>query len=303
MNRLQRVCCYAAAAGLACLVAATPEQAAAVSYWEDFESGAANALPSSTGLILEWYGDNDNRSGTLWRTAQDGALFDDPIGADGNKSAVLDNNNHGFSQTFPENDGPTNATMGQVWSTQPGLNKSGTIAFDFYLSPTPDDGFTYVDVRLGHRTDGANFVSTGAPDTFGWFSLRVDRDADTGLDVPKITSNSIPGVGDASVAPLIGETNHVSIEIDNGFHTYTLNGAVIEWDVNGNPVSTLPALPGSGALGVSGMTFVGNFEGAPGTPKGLVYIDNLHVELVPEPTTALLTVLGGFVLLAGRRRT
>ena len=302
MIRLLSACRYAVAAGLVCLATATPDQAAAQTYTQDFEASTVDELPDSTGYLLEWYGDNENRSGVLWRTAQDGAMFDDPIGPDGNKSAVMDNNNHGFGQAFPENDGPTNATMGHVWSTQPGAHRMGFIQYDFYLSPTPAEGFTYIDNRLGHRTDGANFVSTAAADTYAWHALRVDRD-DTGADFARIISNGIPGVGAADAAPLIGATNTLRIDIEPGFLSYTLNGTLINWDVNGNPVSKLPALPGGNQEGVSGMTFVGNFEGAPGTPKGLVYIDNIVVNLTPEPTTGLLGMIGGLGLLARRRRS
>lgn len=310
MTRLLRVGRIAVAAGLVCLATAAPNQAYAVSYAEDFETSTVDELPNASGYLLEWYGDNENRSGFLYRTAQDGAMFDDPIGGDGNKSAVMDNNNHGFSQVFPENDGPTNATMAHFWSDATGAaqNHTGFIQYDFYLSPTPagseadDTIITYIDNRLSHGN--CCFVSTGAGDTYAWHSLRVDKNQETGEDVARITSNSIPGVGDAlNAAPLIGATNTLRIDVTPGFLTYTLNGTLIEWDTPGGAISTLPVLPGSGAAGVSGMTFVGNFQGAPGTAKGLVWIDNIVAELVPEPSSGLLAALSGLVLLASRRRS
>jgi hypothetical protein len=215
---------------------------------------------------------------------------------DGNKSAVLDNNNHGFPQASPINDGPTNATMGFNWTTDPTSFTEGFIQYDFYLEPAPADGLTYVDHRFGYRTDGVNFINTLPTETVGWYSLRVNGD-----QTASIQANGITGVGAASVAPLVGAVNTLKIGITPGFLTYTLNGTLVEWETPIGALATLPWFPG--ATGVSGMTWVGDFQGAPGAPHGLVFIDNILVSPVPEPTGVALWACAGAVAALRRRRS
>lgn len=261
---------------------------------ENYETSTPNMLPNASGFLLSWYGDFNSPAGYLWRTAQDGAIFDDPMGPAGNKSAVLDNNGHGFTQAFPSNDGPTNATMGYNWTPDPTTFTAGHIQYDFYLSPAPEGGITYVDHRFGYRTDRLNFVSTGAADTVGWYSLRATADAGT------IAVNGLPGVGAASVQPLVGAVNTLRVDFTPGFMTYTLNGSLVEWTTPVGPRSLLPWF--SGATGVSGMTWVGDFQATPGAPHGLIFIDNVRVVPIPEPAAGLLLCVAGAAAAIRRRR-
>jgi hypothetical protein len=104
-----------------------------------------------------------------------------------------------------------------------------------------------------------------------------------------------------SEVPLVGATNRVVITIlPNKTHTITLNGEVVEWTTPGGPVTALPWVDPA-ATGVSEMSFVGDFQGAPGSPHGLVWIDNLHVEKIPEPASLALVIPACMLLLHWRR--
>ena len=288
------VCC--AWAGALALLHGAPAPAQVV-LSEDYETSTVDGLPNATAFLLSWYGDFNSPSGFLWRTAQDGAMFSDPIGGPGNKSAALDNNGHGFTQTFPSNDGPTNATMGYKWTADPTTFTRGYIEYDFYLEPAPQDGFTYFDHRFGHREGDLTsvFVSTAPADTTAWYAVRVAGD-----QTASITSNGIPGVGAASVAPLVGAVNHLRVNFTPGFHNYVLNGAPVLWETPAGQLANLPWLPG--ADGVSNMTYVGDFQGTPGNPHGKAFIDNIHVVKVPEPTAAALAGFASVAIFGLRRR-
>jgi hypothetical protein len=237
--------------------------------------------------------------GLLIQTAQDGTPavgnngpFDDPMGAPGNKSAVWDNNNH-----FPGGpDGPTNATMGfgaGVWAASAAQFTNGTIEYDIWLDPAPAQGRTYMEHRVGFGgNDG--FVST-VGDTTARYSI-----LDTGAG-PQITYAGLGNLA-GSPDPVAGAVNHIAVNIlPNRTHTVSVNGTVVTWTTGGGPVTALPWVDPA-STGVNEMTFVTDFQGEPGDPHGLVFIDNVRIANIPEPATASLAIAGAIAIAARRRR-
>jgi hypothetical protein len=268
----------------------------------DFEDSTPGQVP--TGVVTfgccTIYGDPAAPSGLLLQAAQDGALFDDPIGAPGNISAVFDNNNHGFDRTGGTIDGPTNVHMAfdeRVWVTDdPSKFTHGVVAYDIYLDPAPTGGLTFLENRLGFGPVGGSngFIST-VNDTTVRFSLGQNSGGDPFIRYDGF--GNLPG----SEVPLVGATNRVEINIfPNKTHTITLNGEVVEWTTPGGPVTALPWVDPA-ATGVYEMSFVGDFQGLPAQPHGLVWIDNIHVEKIPEPLSIALLVPACMFLLYLRR--
>jgi len=239
--------------------------------------------------------------GLLIQTAQDGAPaagnngpFDDPMGGPGNKSAVWDNNNHFLGAGA---DGPTNATMGfgaSVWTADATQWTNGTIEYDIWLDPAPAQGRTYMEHRVGFVNNDA-FVNTVNDDTVGYNIL------DTGAG-PQIVYSALGNLA-GTPDPVAGALNHIIVTIlPNHTHTISVNGTVVEWTTGGGPVTALPWATGA-ATGVSEMTFVTDFQGEPGDPHGLVWIDNVRITKVPELSAGALALIGLTSLMGWRRRT
>jgi hypothetical protein len=282
----------------AAIIVTSPAKSNDVLASIDFEASTPGALPTGPdAFFLYWYGDFNAPSGLLVQAAQDGANFDDPIGAPGNISAVFDNNNHGFlDRTFPIGDGPTNVHMSfgaGVWQAPASNFTWGTVAYDIYLDPAPTDGLTFLENRLGF-VDQNGFIST-VNDTTVRFSLGQNFGGTPFIRYDGF--GNLPG----SEVPLVGATNRVVITVlPNKTHTITLNGELVEWTTPGGPVTALPWVDPA-ATGVSEMSFVGDFQGAPGSPHGLVWIDNLHVEKIPEPASIAIIIPACMLLLRLRR--
>lgn len=238
--------------------------------------------------------------GLLIQTAQDGPAavgnngpFDDPIGGPGNKSAVWDNNDH-FVGTP---DGPTNATMGfgaGTFAANAASFAFGRVEYDIYLQAAPTGGLTFMENRLGFgNNDG--FVST-ANDTTVRYSLRVNAAG------PVILYDGLGNLTTSSAVPLVDAVNHVIVDVlPNRTHTITLNGTLLAWNTPGGPVTALPWVDPA-STGVNEMTFVTNFAGEPAPPQGLVWIDNIRIQTIPEPHAAALGLIGLIALGARRKR-
>jgi MYXO-CTERM domain-containing protein len=238
--------------------------------------------------------------GLLIQTAQDGdpdgganGPFDDPIGGPGNKSAVWDNNDH-FVGTP---DGPTNATMGfgaGTFAANAASFTNGRVEYDIYLQAAPANSQTFMENRLGFGgNDG--FVST-ANDTTVRYSFRVDGAGS------RIQYDGLGNLMTTSASPLVEAVNHVVVDIfPNKTHSITLNGTLLAWTTPGGPVTALPWVDPA-ATGVNEMTFVTNFAGEPAPLQGLVWIDNLRITNIPEPTAAALGLMAMAGLAALRRR-
>jgi hypothetical protein len=259
--------------------------------WFDFEASVPDELPVGPDhYFLQNIGDPP--TGLLIRAAQDGAMFDDPIGPDGNKSAVWDNNDH--IPGLP--DGPTNATMGfgaGVWDADASQFTHGSVAYDIYLEPAPVDGLTFMENRLGFATQDG-FIST-VNDTTVRFGL---GDGSGGPFIRYDGLGNLPG----SPAPLVGATNHIRIDIlPDKTHTITLNGTIVQWETPGGMVTALPWVDPA-ATGVNEMAFVADFQPEPASPHGLVWIDNVHIERIPEPGTVVLCLVAMGLVGIRRRR-
>ena len=295
---------YVAIATLPLLLLGSSAQATVLGTY-DFEGETADQVLSSIdNSYLVDVGDGRDR------LVASGGAHADPWGS-GNTSAVLTNR-------------PSPASQPQMNFYKPfegiGHLSNGTIEFDMVMQkPSDADGaepqdefWSYMNFRAGHQAAGSGFNNGVAGNTQISVSFRNQ------LGLP---DSIYPGIYNdlngypAGTPQVIADTpTHVTFKIippnpadvfPNGSFEIYLDDTLVTWSdgTSSQPLAPATMLPPAAAPGINGFSFVGASESIGALGAAEVFIDNIVVTQIPEPSAVCLVLIGALVaLVSGRPR-